>query len=340
MAKRGKRVHYSLDKGEVKGLPREDIEMILRAADDLIMKGGRNMLVKTLKGSREKKLLEHGMDQNPAYGFYKDLSMEAVGERVDWMILAGYLKIVYDYRLPLIVYTDRGWEIEKYTYAREHYEIYRKDRSKNKNRSIALLKTINPDVTVDFAINKIRNREENNSSETVRLFIAMPMEENKGEYLQDALRKLKASGIDGRYQPAENLHMTLIFLGETPSGQVDAALEALRSVPVPDTEFAVKGSGYFGDILYANILIRDEEDFKKYVGRLRKALAERGLSFDSKPFKAHVTLIRRCSDTGHFDFASCFEKIGRICLYKSESREGRMFYTELGDTGCGRAVES
>ena len=373
MAKRGKRVHYSLDKGEVKGLPREDIEMILRAADDLIMKGGRNMLVKTLKGSREKKLLEHGMDQNPAYGFYKDLSMEAVGERVDWMILAGYLKIVYDYRLPLIVYTDRGWEIEKYTYAREHYEIYRKDRSKNKNRSIALLKTINPDVTVEilrtiadegkekdlpgleawtkeaegkirkklvFAINKIRNREENNSSETVRLFIAMPMEENKGEYLQDALRKLKASGIDGRYQPAENLHMTLIFLGETPSGQVDAALEALRSVPVPDTEFAVKGSGYFGDILYANILIRDEEDFKKYVGRLRKALAERGLSFDSKPFKAHVTLIRRCSDTGHFDFASCFEKIGRICLYKSESREGRMFYTELGDTGCGRAVES
>ena len=373
MAKRVNRVYYSLNIGDVKDLPREEIEKILRAADDLIMKGGRNMLVKTLKGSREKKLLEHGMDQNPAYGFYKDLPQEAVEERVDWMIMAGYLKIVYDYRLPLIAFTERGWEIEKYAYAREHYEIYRKDRSGNKNRSIALLKSINPDVTVEvlrtiadegtekdlpgleawakeaegkvrkrifFAINKIRNRAENKSSETVRLFIAMPMEGNKGKYLQDALKKLKASGIEGRYQPAENLHMTLVFLGETPSGQVDAALEALQSVPVPDTEFAVKGSGYFGDILYANILIRDEENFKKYVGRLRKALAERGLSFDSKPFKAHVTLIRKCSDTGQFDFASYFEKIGRICLYKSENRDGRMVYTELGDTAGGHVPES
>ena len=373
MAKRVNRVRYSLNKGDVKDLPREEIEKILRAADDLIMKGGRNMLVKTLKGSREKKLLERGMDQNPAYGFYKDLPKEAVEERVDWMMMAGYLKIVYDYRLPLIAFTERGWEIEKYAYAREHYEIYRKDRSGNKNRSIALLKSINPDVTVEvlrtiadegtekdlpgleawakeaegkvrkrifFAINKIRNRAENKSSETVRLFIAMPMEGNKGEYLQDALKKLKASGIEGRYQPAENLHMTLVFLGETPSGQVGAALEALQSVPVPDTEFAVKGSGYFGDILYANIPIRDEENFKKYVGRLRKALAERGLSFDSKPFKAHVTLIRKCSDTGQFDFASYFEKIGRICLYKSENRDGRMVYTELGDTAGGHVPES
>jgi len=363
MAKKVRRVSYALDKGNVKNLPREDIEMILRAADDLIMKGGRNMLVKTLKGSREKKLLEKGMDKNPAYGFYKDLSLDAVEERVDWMILSGYLKIVYDYRLPLLAYTERGWEIEKYTYVRECSEIYRKDRSRNKNKSIALLKSINPDVAVEvlgtiadegkekdlpgleawqkeakgkirkrlhFAVNKIRNREENKSSEMVRLFIAMPMEGNKGRYLQDALTKLKASGIEGRYQPAENLHMTLIFLGETPSDKTGAALEALQSVPVPDTEFAVKGSGYFGDILYANILIRDEAEFQKYIARLRNELVKKGLTFDSKPFKAHVTLIRRCSDTGNFDFASYFEKIGRICLYKSESRDGRMVYTELG----------
>ena len=45
MAKRVNRVRYSLNKGDVKDLPREEIEKILRAADDLIMKGGRNMLV-------------------------------------------------------------------------------------------------------------------------------------------------------------------------------------------------------------------------------------------------------------------------------------------------------
>lgn len=373
MTKRVKRVGVSLDKGDVTSLPREDIEMILRAADGLIMKGGRNMLVKILKGSREKKLLEYGMDQNPAYGFYKDLSAEHVEERVDWMILSGYLEIVYDYRLPLLAYTDRGWEIEKYTYARECYEMYKKDRSKNKNTSVARLNSINPNVTVEvlrsiadegkeedlpvleawlkeaqgkvrkkviFAINKIRNREEKTYSDAVRLFIAMPVEGEKGEYLQDALKKMKAAGIEGRYQPSENLHMTLVFLGETPAGQVDAALEALQAVPVPDTEFSVRGSGYFGDILYAKILIGDEEKFKKYVGRLRNELSKKGLTFDSKPFKAHVTLIRRCSEARGFCFEHPSEKIGRICLYKSESRDGRMVYTELGAVESGNVSEN
>jgi hypothetical protein len=30
-----------------------------------------------------------------------------------------YLDIEYDYRLPLLVYTPRGWEIERQTYAAE-----------------------------------------------------------------------------------------------------------------------------------------------------------------------------------------------------------------------------
>ena len=39
MAKRVNRVPYSLNKGDVKDLPREETEKILRAADDLIIKG-------------------------------------------------------------------------------------------------------------------------------------------------------------------------------------------------------------------------------------------------------------------------------------------------------------
>ena len=45
-----------------------------------------------------------------------------VEARVDWMILNDYLDIEYDYRLPLLVYTPRGWEIEKETYAEELFQ--------------------------------------------------------------------------------------------------------------------------------------------------------------------------------------------------------------------------
>jgi hypothetical protein len=38
---------------------------------------------------------------------------------MDRAILDGYLKAVYDYRLPVLVFSDAGWEIEKETFADE-----------------------------------------------------------------------------------------------------------------------------------------------------------------------------------------------------------------------------
>ena len=55
MSKKVRRVLVSLDAGEIKDLPQEDIRMILRGADELISTGGRSMLAKILKGSKDKK---------------------------------------------------------------------------------------------------------------------------------------------------------------------------------------------------------------------------------------------------------------------------------------------
>jgi hypothetical protein len=122
MSRKIHRVPFQLDPKDVKELPLEEIKVILRGADDLIMEGGRTVLSKVLKGSRQKRLLELGLDQNPAYGYYKDLTLGEIMARIDWVILNGYLDIEYDYRLPLLVFTNKGWEIERETYANELLE--------------------------------------------------------------------------------------------------------------------------------------------------------------------------------------------------------------------------
>jgi hypothetical protein len=119
MSRRVQLVEYHLDAKGIKKLPFEEIRVILRGADNLIARGGRSLLAKLLKGSRAKDVLSVGLDSNPAYGHFRDLSNEEILARIDWTILNGYLAIRYDYRLPLLVYTDRGWEIERETYARE-----------------------------------------------------------------------------------------------------------------------------------------------------------------------------------------------------------------------------
>jgi len=113
------RVHYDLDPKEVKKLPLEELKVILRAADGLIGSGGRSLLVKILKGSHAQEVLRLHLDQCPVYGFFRPLSADEVLARIDRAILDGYLKVLYDNRLPVLVFTDAGWEIEKETFANE-----------------------------------------------------------------------------------------------------------------------------------------------------------------------------------------------------------------------------
>ncbi|WP_135553673.1 RQC domain-containing protein [Paenibacillus cymbidii] len=103
----------------IRALPDAELRAILRAADDLIGQAGRSMLANILKGSRNKKLLELGLERNPSYGFYQDLSLEQVMAKVDHMIKTDFLEIQYSGKLPMIVSTPRGWALERERRAEE-----------------------------------------------------------------------------------------------------------------------------------------------------------------------------------------------------------------------------
>jgi superfamily II DNA helicase RecQ len=112
-------VPVSLDSSGVSPLSDEEIRTILRGADDLIMSGGRSLLARVLKGSKQQAVLEKELDRSPVYGALRELSIDEITRRIDWMIEEGYLAIEYDYRLPLLKYTALGWAIERDVYAAE-----------------------------------------------------------------------------------------------------------------------------------------------------------------------------------------------------------------------------
>ncbi len=119
MSRRKPAVRVRLDDTGIGELSPEDIRIILRGADDLVTLGGRSALARLLKGSKDKRLRERGLDASPAYGALRDLSIEEITARIDRLILRGYLRLEYDGRFPLLAFTPKGWAIERETFTAE-----------------------------------------------------------------------------------------------------------------------------------------------------------------------------------------------------------------------------
>lgn len=144
---RKSRVQYQLSDLRGQSVPsEEEIKYVLRAADEIIFVAGRTMLSKILKGSKDKKLLEKGLDQCPSYGYYNHLSIEEITKIIDWMIVNDYLDIDYNGRLPMIIFSDKGWETYKPVYVDELYNRILNVKTSECNDLIEQLKQTNRQI--------------------------------------------------------------------------------------------------------------------------------------------------------------------------------------------------
>lgn len=137
-------------------LTAKEILTILRAADQIIAMGGRTQLVKILKGSKEKRVLELGLDTNPAYGSFSTETMAEILKKVDWMIDYDFLELHFQGKLPTIVFTDRGWALESDQRADEFLQEWVEWLSDNQSElDMGYLKDRNRDMILLF-LDKVR----------------------------------------------------------------------------------------------------------------------------------------------------------------------------------------
>jgi hypothetical protein len=99
-----------IDPAEKLSPTREEREWILRGASEIAAKGGRSQLALLLKGSKDKKLLKHGLNHSEAYGKLSILTIEEIENRIDHLIRQDQLRVGFFGDLPLIIMTDGAWE--------------------------------------------------------------------------------------------------------------------------------------------------------------------------------------------------------------------------------------
>ena len=161
----------------------------------------------------------------------------------------------------------------------------------------------------------------------MRLFIAIELSEEMKRAAAQAQDGLRRQRVGGNYTPAENLHMTLAFIGELPSAE--RATAALRAVDFAPFSLTADGVGCFGDLWWMGV--RADPALDALARIVRRALADAGVPFDRKRFRPHVTLLRRASAAPRVipEIRPADMIVDRFCLYRSERGKNGMIYTAL-----------
>ena len=129
----------------------------------------------------------------------------------------------------------------------------------------------------------------------MRLFFALWPDDRLRASLERLGAEL-AARAQGKAVPAAKVHMTLAFLGEVPDDRFPAAVDAASRVAGDSFELALDEVGAFRSarVAWAGSSA-GHPSLTALQSRLAAELREEGFELESRPFAAHVTLVRRIS---------------------------------------------
>lgn len=161
----------------------------------------------------------------------------------------------------------------------------------------------------------------------MRLFIAIRLSDDMTKTLVNLMHDLKKQGIEGSYTPAQNLHMTLAFIGQY--DDPEKVKSVLKRIPLPEFRLSLSDFGNFGSILWAGV--KGNQKLKTYVKDLRSALDAEGIPYDRDKFVPHITLVRKYSAKRPYKarMPKAEMIVKKASLMKSEQKNGKAVYKEI-----------
>lgn len=172
------------------------------------------------------------------------------------------------------------------------------------------------------------------SDERLRLFVALTLERPARREIVNVQKKMWGENGKGLTSP-ENLHLTLVFLGETDSERMDDIRWAMDKVRMQPPELIFDRIGVFkqsgGDIWWLGI--KENKLLAELQFRLADNLNYKGFKLEGRKFIPHLTLARR-SRPNYLPKNDRLERTIRshvsfISLMSSEQIDGKRIYTQL-----------
>lgn len=135
------------------------------------------------------------------------------------------------------------------------------------------------------------------TQQTQRLFIALNLPAELRTELYDATRAVRDAAPDGSWARADNLHLTLKFLGQRPASELDRLRDLVANAAsgCPPIRLVIQGVGAFPNLRRARVVwlgVEPERHLELLQHDLETGGAALGYEVEGRPFRPHLTLGR------------------------------------------------
>ena len=130
----------------------------------------------------------------------------------------------------------------------------------------------------------------------MRLFVAIEIPQEIRNGLAIFIKELRAIAPQAKWVRAENLHVTLKFLGHTDSTRLTAIENALSAIHDADpVTLAFRGLGFFPNEKRPRVFwarMDPSANLKAIAAEIDHAIHKLGFPLEERPFAPHLTLAR------------------------------------------------
>jgi len=166
----------------------------------------------------------------------------------------------------------------------------------------------------------------------MRLFIAVNFSYDTRSRLMSLRDELRSRSESGNFALRDNLHLTLVFLGECDAQQTTAVKAAMDTTVFEPFYVSIGRVGRFrhdeGDIWWAGM--NESKPLLELQSGLTGKLIAAGFTLDKRNYSPHITLGRKVvTNTLPWLIEPFGEQIDKIDLMISERINGRQTYTAI-----------
>ncbi|MCX7788748.1 MAG: RNA 2',3'-cyclic phosphodiesterase [Spirochaetes bacterium] len=165
----------------------------------------------------------------------------------------------------------------------------------------------------------------NAGGETLRLFISLPLQPEVKKALLEVQKRLPSTFF--KPLPRENFHLTLAFLGDTHVGNLPALEQIMEETADCTAPFpcVLSGLGAFPSpweprVVWVGIDVGSRES-EVLSNTLRGHLRQAKVSFDTKPFRPHITIAYARKNLSRLELREAGEEFSLLLREIGEAKQ-------------------